>query len=241
MGVHAYAMAWASMLLIGAILILVGGLEYPIVVGSPTNAALGFSGNTQVEVYLNKQCIGSSCDTETSESHFIVAAYTLLVFGAVGALIMSIIIFVMAIMYPHSTDLSKRLAGWDFKLTLLAMVHVSIMCLVGWLMIPLSFPDLAAHCSNNVTTTTQIHCGLPCDNNGHMKYFIICGPYTPGSGAFIITVGIIAVYVSPVFARLWVRSYDAKDDLSDGSRTGQSPTKEVERPVRSTPVTSSTA
>eukprot|EP00038_Savillea_parva_P026168 m.51924 g.51924 ORF g.51924 m.51924 type:complete len:156 (+) comp7341_c0_seq2:70-537(+) len=122
MGVHAYAMAWASMLLIGAILILVGGLEYPIVVGSPTNAALGFSGNTQVEVYLNKQCIGSSCDTETSESHFIVAAYTLLVFGAVGALIMSIIIFVMAIMYPHSTDLSKRLAGWDFKLTLLAMV-----------------------------------------------------------------------------------------------------------------------
>jgi hypothetical protein len=82
-------------------------------------------------------------------------------------------------------------------------------------MIPLSFPELASACPAN-GTVRQIHCNLPCDNGGHMDYFVLCGPYLPGSGAFLIFVGMAFVFISPLFARWWVNRYENEYDESDG-------------------------
>jgi hypothetical protein len=72
-------------------------------------------------------------------------------------------------------------------------------CFTGWLMIPLSFGDLDDSCPDNtelINASSFIHCGIPCAF-GDMGAFVLCGPFKPGEGAWIITVGMILAYDLP--------------------------------------------
>jgi hypothetical protein len=60
--VHLRAVGWAITLLVGAMFILVGALEFPLLSGKPISSAQGLDGTQLVEIFLNRQCINTKCD-----------------------------------------------------------------------------------------------------------------------------------------------------------------------------------
>lgn len=60
--IHVHAVGWALALLVGAALVLLGTLNYPIIEGKPVASGRGLNGDKLLEIFLNKQCIDSSCE-----------------------------------------------------------------------------------------------------------------------------------------------------------------------------------